>query len=75
MSKKIAVHEYPGVSENDCPRKFDLDGQTIEVEEAIENWWEREGSRNQRHYFKVKGDDEQIYTLFYDTNRKDWYCS
>ncbi len=73
--KKIEVHRFPGFTDDTCPREFDLDGKTVEILETVENWEEEEKGTATRHFFKVKGDDEQLYTIFFDKKRNGWFCS
>ncbi len=73
--KRIEVHAFPGMTGDKCPRKFDLGEETIEVVETLENWVEERGKENgDRHFYKVKGDDEQLYTLYFDSRKNDWFC-
>lgn len=72
--KRIDVHPYPGYRGEESPRKFELDGETVEVVETIEKWVEAEESgANKKRYFKVKGDDKRFYTLFFDEKKNDWF--
>jgi hypothetical protein len=68
--QRISMHALPGKSEEISPRKFELDGETIEVTETFESWQEDE----KKHFFKVKGDNEQFYTLLFDEKKHQWYC-
>lgn len=71
--QKIGMHALPGNTEEISPRKFELEGRTVEVAGIFENWREGENGR-QKHFFKVQGDDEQFYTLLFDENEHEWYC-
>lgn len=71
--KQVSMHALPGNVEEISPRKFDLDGKTVEVTAIFENWKEDEKGR-QKHFFKVKGDDERFYTLLFDEKKHEWYC-
>ncbi|BCR03036.1 hypothetical protein DESUT3_01050 [Desulfuromonas versatilis] len=71
--KKICVHRFPGFTDDTCPREFDLEGKTIEVMETVENWVEGEGS-GKKHFFKIKGDDNQLYTICFDKKKNGWFC-
>lgn len=70
--KKISVHKFPGFTDDTCPREFDLEGKTIEVVDTVENWVEGEGA-SKKHFFKIKGDDEQLYTICFDKKRNGWF--
>ena len=71
--QRISMHALPGKNEEISPRKFDLDGETIEVSAIFENWQEDEKGRR-KHFFKVKGSNEQFYTLLFDEKKDIWYC-
>jgi len=73
-AKRINVHALPGSHEESGPRKFDLDGQTVEVTETYENWVDEGGGGGKKHYFKVKGDNDQFYTLIFNEKKNEWFC-
>jgi hypothetical protein len=67
------MHPLPGKTEEISPRKFDLDGETVEVTAIFENWHEDEKGQP-KHFFKVKGDNDHFYTLLFDEKKHEWYC-
>jgi len=63
----IKVECYSGYMGEEIPRRLWLDSQKIEIKE-IEKQWISPGHR----YFKIKDDDENIYTIFYDLMSWEW---
>ena len=49
------------------PKRFHLDGRQVEIAENIERW-----HRAGYCYFKVKGDDGNLYILRLDEGRAEW---
>lgn len=48
-------------------RRFGLDGREVEVIENVDQWQGRD-----YRYFKVKGDDGNLYILHLDEGRAEW---
>jgi len=55
---------YRGV---EMPRRFRLDEREVEVIENVDQWQGRD-----YRYFKVKGDDGNLYILRFNEGRADW---
>ena len=55
---------YRGI---EMPRQFHLDGREVEVIENVDQW---QGC--DYRYFKVKGDDGNLYILRFNEGRADW---
>lgn len=74
--KKIEVITYSGYRSEERPRSFVIDGEKIEVIGILRMWIE-EGreNRERKRFFKVKGSDGYIYTLFYDEKSSDWFLT
>ena len=51
----------------ETPKRIRLNGRVIEVVETIDQWPGRDYS-----YFKVKGDDGNLYILRLDDTRHGW---
>jgi hypothetical protein len=49
------------------PKRIRLNGRVVEIVEAIDQWPGRDD-----YYFKVKGDDGNLYILRLDEARHDW---
>jgi len=64
---RIEVESDRGDNGIERPRRIRLNGRVIEIVEAIDRWPGRD-----YHYFKVKGDDGNLYILRLDEARHDW---
>lgn len=58
MTMKIKVECYAGYKGNERPVRFFLGERTVAVEEIVDRWYGEHGS-----YFRVLGDDENLYIL------------
>ena len=63
----IRVECYAGHRAEESPRRFFLGNREIGVCEIIDRWLEQDHS-----YFKVRGDDGDIYILRYDRSADSW---
>lgn len=64
---QVRVETYAGYGGVDMPRRFFFDERRIEVAENIDEW---QGA--DYRYFKVKGDDGNLYILHVDDRRNEW---
>jgi hypothetical protein len=64
---RIEVESYAGYGGIEMPRRFRLDGRDVEVIENVDQWY---GS--DYRYFKVKGDDGNLYILRLDEAHSEW---
>ena len=64
---RIEVETDTGDSGIERPRRIRLNGRVIEIVEAFDRWPGRE-----YYYFKVKGDDGNLYILRLDEARHSW---
>lgn len=64
---KIKVDCYSGYKENECPRQFVLGDRSIKVEEILDRWYGEDAS-----YFRVLGEDENLYVLRAPVGEGDW---
>jgi hypothetical protein len=64
---RIRVETYAGYGGVDMPRRFFFDERRIEVAENLDQWHGAD-----YRYFKVKGDDGNIYILRVDDARSEW---
>jgi hypothetical protein len=71
----IVVECYAGEKADETPRCFSLQGQTIEVAEVLDRWYQVESLPEwpRADYFKVRGDDGNDYLLKHDLESDDWY--
>ena len=63
----LRVECYAGYRGDETPQRFHLKSRTIEVVEVLDRW-----IAPTHRYFKVKGDDDDIYILRHDTNKNSW---
>jgi hypothetical protein len=59
-----SVADYRGV---ETPRRFQLDGRKVEIVESDDQWYGAD-----YRYFKVKGDDGNVYILRLDEPSREW---
>jgi hypothetical protein len=64
---RIEVESDTGESGIEKPRRIRLNGRVIEIVEVIDRWPGRD-----HHYFKVKGDDSNLYIIRLDEARHSW---
>ena len=71
--RKIKVTAYAGYRSEERPCSFVLEGKKIGVKEIISRWVE-DGARNkqQRRFFRVKGDDGFTYLLSCVEQTGEW---
>lgn len=67
MPAALHVECYAGYRGEETPRRFTLDGRTIEVVSIVDRWLAPD-----HRYFKVEGDDRQVYLLRHDTQAQSW---
>jgi hypothetical protein len=63
----IRVETYIGHSGIEMPRRFFFDRRGVEVAGNLDQWY-----GPSYRYFKVKGDDDNLYILRLDENRAEW---
>jgi hypothetical protein len=64
---RIEVDSDTGESGIERPRRIRLNGRVVEIVDTIDQW----PGRNY-YYFKVMGDDGNLYILRLDETRHDW---
>jgi hypothetical protein len=64
---RLHVETYAGYRAEESPRAFVLGRRRVEVVEVIDRWLAL-----QHRYFKVRGDDGDIYILRYDVPSDIW---
>ena len=64
---QVHVESEPGAHGIETPRRFRLDGRKVEIVENIDQW-----HGHDYRYFKVKGDDGNLYVLRFDEGRAGW---
>ncbi len=63
----VRVECYAGYRGEETPRRFDLGPRWVEVREVLDRWLSPD-----HRYFKLKGDDGDVYILRHDANALDW---
>ncbi len=71
----IQVECYAGAKADETPRRFTLDGRTIEVSEVVDRWYQVESMPEwpRADYFKVRAADGQQYLLKHDLESDEWF--
>ena len=64
---RIEVESDAGDSGIEKLKRMRLDGRVVEIVETIDRW-----PGQDYYYFKVKGDDGNLYILRVDEARRDW---
>ncbi len=76
QDKKIKVISYSGYKGEERPRSFVINGEKIEVIEMLGMWIEERQDKSQRkRFFKIKGSDGYIHTLYYNEKLMDWFLT
>ena len=66
-SLRVDVKTYAGYRADVSPRAFSLGARQVVVAEEIDRWLDPE-----HRYFKVRGDDGDIYILRHDVPSDGW---
>jgi hypothetical protein len=71
----IQVECYAGSKAGETPRRFIQEGQTIEVTEVLDRWYQIESQPEwpRADYFKVRSLDERQHLLKHDLESDQWY--
>jgi hypothetical protein len=64
---KIEVESYSGHRADERPVRFRLGERWIAAAEVVDRWYDPEAT-----YFKVRGDDGDIYILRHTERRDEW---
>lgn len=64
---RVSVETSAGHAGVEMPSRFRLDGRKIEVTENLDQW---HGAQDR--YFKLMGDDGNLYILRLDERRAEW---
>lgn len=73
----VQVQSYAGPRSDETPRRFQIAGEWIEVQEVIDRWYQA-GCQPEwpcAHFFKVRGDDHRDYLLQHDSAADQWFLS
>ena len=64
---RVRVETYSGYGGMEMPRRIYFDERRIDVAENLDQWHGPD-----YRYFKVKGDDGNLYILHLDEGRAEW---
>ena len=67
MFNQIRVDCYSGYCGEESPRRFWLESRCVQVHEILDRWLSPD-----HRYFKVLGDDGDIYILRHDPHGQAW---
>ena len=71
----IQVECYAGAKADETPRQFIWEGQTIEVGEVLDRWYQMESTPEwpRADYFKVQAANDSEYLLKHDLESDEWF--
>lgn len=71
----IEVECYAGAKADETPRRISLEGQTIEVGEVLDRWYQVESKPEwpRADYFKVRAENGREYLLRHDLEADEWF--
>jgi hypothetical protein len=64
---RIRVETRADSQGTDAPWRIDFDGRHVDVAETLDRWHGAD-----YRYFKVKGEDGNLYILYFDETRGEW---
>lgn len=71
----IKVTAYSGYRDNESPRTFLMNDETMTVVEILDMWIEEGFSdRMRKRFFIVKTDNNQNYKIYLDEKTSQWFC-
>ena len=74
--RRIDVVCYAGYKGEESPRSFMLGDERIEVTSITKEWvGENAPDRTRRRFFRVKGSDGFMHTLYYDEGVSAWFMA
>lgn len=71
----IEVECNAGAKADETPRRFSLEGQTIELREVLDRWYQVESKPEwpRADYFKVRAVDKSEYLVKHDLESDEWF--
>jgi len=71
----IQVECYAGTKADETPRRFIWEGQTQEVGEVLDRWYQVESNPEwpRADYFKVRAANDREYLLKHDLESDEWF--
>jgi hypothetical protein len=75
-SERIEVISYAGRKGDERPETFFFRGLRIDILEIRDYWIEESfNGRVRKRWFRVKGNDGNMHTIYYDETSQEWYYS
>ncbi len=73
----IRVECYAGAKADETPQRFSIEGQSIEINEVVDRWYQVESKPEwpRADYFRVLGEDGRDYLLKHDLECDEWFLS
>jgi hypothetical protein len=71
----IRVECYAGAKVDETPPRFSWEGQTLEVGEVLDRWYQVESKPEwpRADYFKVRAASNREYLLKHDVESDEWF--
>jgi hypothetical protein len=71
----IQVECYAGTKADETPRRFIWEGQTLEVGEVLDRWYQVESKPEwpRADYFQVRAANDREYLLKHDLESDEWF--
>ena len=71
----VQVESYAGTKADEMPWRFVWGGQTFEVSEVIDRWYQVESKPEwpRADYFKVRAANDRGYLLKHDVESDEWF--
>ncbi len=71
----IEVESYAGAKADETPRRFNVEGRTIGVDEVLDRWYQVESKPKwpRADYFRVGALDQREYLLKHDLEADEWF--
>ena len=71
----IKVIAYSGYRDDESPRAFLMNDETMTVVEIVDKWIEESYSdRMRKRFFIVKTQDNRQYKIYIDEKTSEWFC-
>ena len=71
----IRVTAYSGYRDDESPRAFLMNDETMTVVEIVDKWIEESYSdRMRKRFFIVKTDNDKQYKIYVDEKTSEWFC-
>ena len=72
--KRIKVISYSGYRGEETPRSIFIHDEKINVNAILNRWTEqRLKDRIIKRFFRVKGSDRKVHTIYYDEEDREWF--